>query len=131
MNNAERAQAIRKALANFQPTPHGVAVLRSEILKALYGTDLDARGICDLCAPVGVNNPRHQGNTMILETLANLIEAEPTQKAAFVFSEMELANESGDRIVTALRASLPTSARLDSLLPKSYLSQKITEDLGL
>lgn len=131
MSSIARARAIKKAVKNFVYNPHGISVLRSEILKEIQGTGLDGRGICNTFVPVGLNNPTYQRGLSGLETLATLMEVDPSLSSALVFSSLEIAGEPSHEIISALRESLPSTVRLSTVLSRSYTLQKATEDFGL
>ncbi|KRW65176.1 hypothetical protein AO735_08715 [Pseudomonas sp. TTU2014-096BSC] len=60
-----------------------------------------------------------------------MMEADPTLSSAFVFSELEIAGKPGFQIISALESVIPSTVRINDVLPNEYLGRKLTEDLGL
>lgn len=106
-------------------------MLRSEILKATLGSDLDARGICDTFVPVGVNNQSYSEGLLGLETIVALMESDPSLSSAFVFSKLEVAGESGFQVLSALKKVIPPTVSMNDVLPNKYFAQKLRKDLDL
>jgi len=131
MSSTARAKIIREAISSFVLSPHGVSVLRSEILKATFGSDLNGRGICDTFVPVGVNNQSYSEGLLGLETIAALIESDPSLSSAFVFSKLEIAGESGFQVLSALKKVIPPTVGMNDVLPNKYFAQKLRKDLML
>ncbi|CAI8754767.1 hypothetical protein ACFFQ5_19105 [Pseudomonas brassicacearum] len=131
MSSTARVKIIREAINNFVSGPHGVCVLRSEILKATLGSDLDGRGICDAFVPVGANNQNHSTGLSGLETIATLMESDPSLNSAFVFSKFEIAGVSGFQVLSALKEVIPSTVSMNDVLSNEYFVQKLSKDLGL
>lgn len=130
-SNLDRAEIIKKAIREFNFSPHGISVLRSKILTSTSDSVLDGMKICDTFAPVGVNNTAYRKDLSGLEVIATLMEADPTLYSPFVFSTLVAADETGKKIISALQEALPPGVSIEKMLNDRYKVELLKKDLGL